>query len=64
MGRPSHRVQTPNDKHQAASTKRSEQEIDIEALLLKFSKMDEILLMLSTEIHGIKDDIGQTISDI
>ncbi len=64
VGRSSRGAQPPNDKHQAASAKKSEQEIDIEALLLKLSKMEETLLMLSREIHGIKDDIGQTISDI
>lgn len=64
VGRPSRAAKTPTDKLQVASAKKSEQEIDIGALLLKLSKMEETLLMLSREIHDIKDDIGQTISDI
>lgn len=64
VGRPSRAAKTPTDKLQAAFAKKSEQEIDIGALLLKLSKMEETLLMLSREIHDIKDDIGQTISDI
>ncbi len=64
VGRPGRTAKIPTYKPQATSEKKPEQELDIEALLLKLSKMEETLLMLSREIHDIKDDIGQTISDI
>lgn len=62
VGRPGRAAKTPTDKPQVTSAKKSEQEIDIGALLLKLSKMEETLHMLSKEIHDIKDNIVRAIS--
>ena len=62
VGRPG-RV-TKTERSQAAPAGKAEQEIDIEALVLRLSKIEETLLMLSDEIHGIKDEVGRTISSI
>lgn len=64
VGRPGRTAKTPTAKPQASPTKKAGQEIDAEALVLRLSKIEETLLMLSKEIHGIKDEIGRTISGI
>ncbi len=64
VGRPGRVAKTKTEKSQAAPARKAEQEIDIEALVSRLSKIEETLLMLSEEIHGIKDEVGRTISGI
>lgn len=64
VGRPGRAAKTKTERSQAAPERKAEQEIDIEPLVSRLSKIEETLLMLSEEIHGIKDEIGQTISGI
>ncbi len=64
VGRPGRTAKTSTGKPQAVPVKKVELETDIAALILRLSKMEETLLMLSKEIHGIRDEIGRTISGI
>ncbi len=64
VGRPGRTAKTSTEKPQAVPVKKAEQETDIAALILRLSKMEETLLMLSEEIHGIRDEISRTISGI
>ncbi len=57
VGRPGRTAKTSTEKPQAVPVKKAEQETDIAALILRLSKMEETLLMLSEEIHGIRDEI-------
>ena len=64
VGRPGRVAKTKTEKSQDAPTVKAEQEIDIEALVLRLSKMEETLLMLSKEIHGIKEEVSRIITGI
>lgn len=64
VGRPGRVAKTKIEKSQAVPREKAGQEIDIEALVLRLSKIEETLLMLSEEIHGIKDEAGRIISGI
>ena len=62
VGRPGRTSKIPTDKPLTASAKKSEQKTDVDALLLKLSKIEETLLMLFREIHDLKEEIGQSIA--
>ncbi len=64
VGRPGRAAKTSAGKSQAIPMEKNEQEVGVEVLASRLSKIEETLLMLSKEIHSMREEIDRNLSDI
>lgn len=64
VGRPGRATKTSAGKLQATPMEKKEQDADVKALAFRLSKIEETLLMLSEEIHSMREEIDRNLSGI